>query len=135
MIPDRELLLLKAMEEYSDGVRSVDPVQCDNRISADGERRNSLRLVWLCSHQVVFVDEPAKNVVTVDVPQRGSDGEAFARHRHLKIDASVRALLVVMADVFSKDSVEVAAANDEQPVQAFGANCPYPAFRESVGPR
>jgi hypothetical protein len=135
MIPDREHLLFKATEDYSHGVRSVDPVQCDNRTSADGERRNSSILVWLRGHRVVFVNEPAKDVVTMHDLQRGGDVQAFARHRYLKIDASVRALLVVMVDVLRKDPFEMAMAQNEQPIEAFGANRPYPAFRESVGPR
>jgi hypothetical protein len=39
---------------------------------------------------------------------------------------------VVVLDVDPKDLVEVAAPDDQQPVQALGAHCPDPAFRMGV---
>jgi hypothetical protein len=43
-------------------------------------------------------------------------------------------LLVEMTDVVVKDSFEMATSQNEQPVEAFGANRPDPAFRVGVGP-
>src|ERR1700688_1203557 len=52
--------------------------------------------VWLRGHRVVLVDETAQHVVTTDTERSGSGGDPAAGHRHFKIDASVRALLVVV---------------------------------------
>jgi len=88
----------------------------------------------LCGRRVVF-NEPAKNVLTMDALQRGSGDDLFAGHGHAEIDTSVRALSVVVADILTKYSFEVTVAQNDEPVEAFGADRPHPSFRESVGPR
>jgi hypothetical protein len=40
---------------------------------------------------------------------------------------------VVVVDVRSEDSVDVSSAENQDPVQTFGADRPHPAFRECIG--
>jgi hypothetical protein len=49
--------MFQATEEYSQGVRSADPVQCDNRIFGGTERRRSSTLLWLRGHREILVNE------------------------------------------------------------------------------
>jgi hypothetical protein len=44
-------------------------------------------------------------------------------------ECPVGTVAVVMLDVDPKDLLQVATANDQQPVQALGADRPQPAFR------
>ena len=60
--------------------------------------------VSLCGRPVVFVNEPAKNVLTMDALQWGSGDGPFAGHGYLKIDATMRTLSVVVADTLTKYS-------------------------------
>ena len=91
--------------------------------------------VSLCGRPVVFVNEPAKNVLTMDALQFGSGDGSFVGHGYLKIDATMRPLSVVVADILTKYSFEVTVTQNDEPVEAFGADRPHPSFRESVGPR
>jgi hypothetical protein len=68
--------------------------------------------VSLCGRPVVFVNEPAKNVLTMDALPFGSGDGSFVGHGYLKFDATMRPLSVVVAE-------------------AFGADRPHPSFRES----
>jgi hypothetical protein len=61
---------------------------------------------------VVFVNEPAKNVVALDALQWGSGDGPFAGNGHAEINTSVRALFVVMDHVLPKDLFEVFAPNN-----------------------
>ena len=58
-----------------------------------------------------------------------------ARHRHARVDPSVRTLFVVMPDVLSQNLVQVTSAEYEHPVEAFCPHGPHPAFRVSIGSR
>ena len=50
-------------------------------------------------------------------------------------ERSVWALGVVVVDVDAQDAVELALAEDQQPVQAFGPCAPHEAFAVRVGLR
>jgi hypothetical protein len=52
--------------------------------------------------------------------------------RYLKVDAAVRARMVVVGHELPQDTVEVAFAPYEQPVQALGSCCAHKSFRERV---
>ncbi len=54
---------------------------------------------------------------------------------HVKVDAAVGSSRVVVPDVVGQDTLEVAAAPDQNPVQAFGSDGSYPALGVRVGPR
>jgi hypothetical protein len=60
-----------------------------------------------------------------DVRIRGSP-------RCLQPERPVRAMPVVVLDVDSKDPIQVAAPDDQQPIQALGADRPHPALRDRV---
>ena len=63
------------------------------------------------------------------------DHQYGGRVWRFKSQRSVRTVLVVVPDVNPKDLFEVAAPNNEQPVQALGADRSDPALRVGVGPR
>ena len=42
--------------------------------------------------------------------------------------------MVVVADVLPKDSLKMAMAEDEDPIQAFSPDRPHPTLRVGIGP-
>src|SRR5664280_1565611 len=92
-----------------------------------------LRLIRSCRHRAILVDEATKHVVTVDaMERRGSAADLTGGY--FKIDSTVRAPSVVMADVLAKFPFEVTVVQNEQPVEAFGAHGPHPALCVGIGP-
>jgi hypothetical protein len=88
----------------------------------------------------VLMHETAEQVASVDLGRLILAGEGWSNGwiRWLQPERPVRPVGVVVLDVDSKDLLEVAAANDQQPVQALGADRPDPALgvgvpRESAG--
>jgi hypothetical protein len=69
---------------------------------------------------VVFVDESAEKIATLD--RRGGWCGSSNRLWWLQSECSVWALAVVMRRVDAEHVREVAAAEDEQPVEAFGGD-------------
>jgi hypothetical protein len=61
------------------------------------------------------------------------DGQPGGRIWWLQPERSVGTVAVVMLDVDPKDLLEVAAAHDQQPVQALGTDSAHPALRVGVG--
>lgn len=106
------------------------PVHFDDNLGGVAART----LIRLHGRRVVLVDKAAKHIVTMDVYRRGSGGEPVAGHRNAEVDAPMRTLLVVVADVLPKDSFEVTMSHYEDPVEAFGPHCPHPAFRRTCWP-
>jgi hypothetical protein len=77
------------------------------------------------------VNESTQHIVTTDVVKcRGSGGGRWGRR--VELDTSVRTLLVVVADIFTKDSFEVTLAQNEQPVEALCSDGPHPTFVRGV---
>jgi hypothetical protein len=71
------------------------------------------------------VDESAKDVASSDASRVGfgDRGRRFGDRRGTAlIEGSVRPEPVVMTHVFGEDDFEMAAAEDEEPVQAFPAD-------------
>jgi hypothetical protein len=60
------------------------------------------------------------------------DGQSGGRIWWLQPERSVGTVAVVMLDVDPKDLLEVAAAHDQQPVQALGTDSAHPALRVGV---
>ena len=80
------------------------------------------------------MNETAEYIVTTDViDHRRSRSDRTGGCR--ESDASVRTLAVVMADVLSKHSLEVAMAKDEHPVEAFASDGSHPTLRVGIGSR
>ena len=88
--------------------------------------------LWLRSHRVVLVDEASEHVVTMDSERRGSGG--ISTRWYLEMDATMRALLVVMRDVLPKHSLEMSTTEDEDLVEAFCPNSPHPTFHVGISP-
>src|SRR5450755_3625751 len=89
---------------------------------------------WLRGHRVVLVNESAQHVVTTDVLGcRGSGGGRSGGH--VELDTSMRTLVVVVADILTKDSFEVTLAQNEQPVEALRSDGPHPTFCIGICPR
>jgi hypothetical protein len=74
---------------------------------------------------VVFVEESAESVASLDRCLRWWWRWRLGRERRVSPERAVWALGVVVVDVDVQDAVEVARAEDQQPVQAFGS-CPGP---------
>ena len=62
----------------------------------------------------------------------GNDGQGGGGVRRLKLERPVGTMAVVVPDVDPKDLLKVTAADDQQPVQAFGTSGPNPPFGEGI---
>jgi hypothetical protein len=74
-----------------------------------------------CGVSVVLVDEAAEAVMAVDL----ADGWCRRWLRGLRgpeVERAMRSLRVVVLDVDAQHALEVAAVEDQQPVEAFGAD-------------
>src|SRR6266540_6222926 len=78
---------------------------------------------------VVLVHEAAETIAAADV----AAGRLFdlGRFGRLKRESAVRAFAVVMPNVDAKDVFEVAAADDQEPIERFGSD----GADESLGVR
>src|SRR5215216_4767715 len=87
-----------------------------------------------CSSSVL-VHESVEQVAPVDLGHRilASEGRFDSRIRRLQPERPVWAMGVVVLDVDPQHLLEVAAADDQQPVQALGPDRPDPAFGVGVG--
>src|SRR5205807_7709084 len=56
-----------------------------------------------------------------------------ARVGRLEVERAVGSLLVVVPDVDAEDMLELALAEDQEPVEAFAADAADPAFHVGVG--
>jgi hypothetical protein len=59
---------------------------------------------------------------------RTEDGQPGRPIRRLQHERPVGTVLVVMLDIDPKDPLQVATANDQEPVEALGADRPDPAL-------
>jgi hypothetical protein len=87
-----------------------------------------------CSSWMVFMQETAEQVASVDsgwlvVADKARSGGWI---RRLQPERPVRPMGVVVLGVDSKDLLEVAASDDQKPVQALSADGTDPAFRVGV---
>jgi hypothetical protein len=82
----------------------------------------------------VLVDETAKQVTSVHPdPLMLADERLIGGWiRRLQSKRSVRAMPVVVLDIDRQDLLQVAAPDDQRPVQAFGADRPNPTLRVGV---
>jgi hypothetical protein len=82
----------------------------------------------------VLVDLTAKQVTSVhrDPLMLADEGQIGRWIRRLQSKRSVRAMPVVVLDIDPQDLLQVASPDDQQPVQAFGADRPNPTLRVSV---
>jgi hypothetical protein len=81
------------------------------------------------------VQETAEQIASVD-PGRlivADDSQSRTRRWALRRQRLVRAMGVGVRDVGPKGLLEVAAADDQQPVQALGADGAHPALRIGIG--
>jgi hypothetical protein len=65
---------------------------------------------------------------------RTEDGQPGGLIRRLQHERPVGTVLVVMLDVDPKDPLQVATANDQEPVEALGADRPDPALLRTRSP-
>src|SRR6266700_6657927 len=86
-----------------------------------------------CRGLVVLVNQAAE---TVSPPDGGGDrdstrvGLVVDNPRRAKRQASVRSLVVVVAQILVEDPLKVASTPDQHPVQALLPDCPHPPFAE-----
>jgi hypothetical protein len=74
------------------------------------------------------VDEPTEDISPFDVGHTVSLGDGRETLRYPKLQASMRASPVVALDIDPKDAIEMAGAEDQQPVQALCSKDFYPAL-------
>ena len=89
-----------------------------------------------CS-SLVLVQETAEQVASMHdaLLILANNGWSGGWVRRLELKRPVRTVPVVVRDVDPKDLLEVASADDQQPVEALSADRPHPAFGVGVGPR
>src|SRR5512132_2224154 len=87
--------------------------------------------VGSCSGSVVFVDQATQSITTLDVASGRLPGNVgrFGREQR---ESAVRALVVVMREIDAQHSLEVASAEDQQPVETLAADGANEALRERV---
>lgn len=83
------------------------------------------------------MDQTAEPVVPLDLAWRRAcraerDGDCLGR---LQAEGAVRAVSVVVGHVLAQDSLELAAVNDQHPVEALPAEGSHPTLGVSVGER
>jgi hypothetical protein len=81
------------------------------------------------------VDQPSEDVSASDavkVGERSRLGFGFAGVWRSLVEGAVGAMCVVVLDVGREDSFEVAAVEDQEPVEALAADAADPAFGEGV---
>jgi hypothetical protein len=83
----------------------------------------------------VFVGEPAEEVgaLELEMEWRSERNRAPARTlRRAKCERAVRPMAVVMVGIGAEDVLELAAAEDEQPIEALAADAADPALGVGV---
>jgi hypothetical protein len=80
---------------------------------------------------LVFVDESAEQIPAAEVGGRVGQ-RRFVAVRWQKVKRAVWPMFVVVAAVDAEYLFEVAAAEDQDPVEAVGAECANPALGEGV---
>jgi hypothetical protein len=81
--------------------------------------------------RTVFVNEPTEAITSVDAERigRSSQAETGSRLWRDEPKTAMRTMAVVMIDVDAEDALELAAAGDQDPVQAFA---PHRADKRSA---
>src|SRR6266516_2445587 len=87
--------------------------------------------VGSCCGSVVFVDQATESITTLDRATGRLSGRVgpFGREQR---ESAVRALVVVMREIDAQHSLEVAAAEDQQPVKTLAAEGANEALRVRV---
>src|SRR5215211_4835230 len=80
---------------------------------------------------LVFVDESAEQIASAKVGKRGQR-RGVAPIRWEQLESAMWPVLVVVAAVDTEHALEMAATEDEYPVEAVGANRAYPTLGEGV---
>src|SRR6266511_2751485 len=97
-------------------------IACDSPVEATRPRSGLCR-------ELVLVDQPAEQVTAAQAIEVDHVGEWLpVAERRLLAECPVRAMLVEMPDVSDEHVVEVAAAEDQQSVEALAADAADPAF-------
>jgi hypothetical protein len=84
---------------------------------------------------IIFVKQPAESISPPHCRDKGGRHPLEFLLRCLKLQRAVRALAVVVVNVDLEDALEVAAGEDEKPIEAFRPNGPDPSLAAGVGSR
>ncbi len=82
----------------------------------------------------VLVDQAAEDLFAAYSPLLGEIDDLRRRARWRKVDAAMRSVLVVVAQILGQDVAQVALTEDEHPVGQFGAQSADPALGIGVRP-
>jgi hypothetical protein len=80
------------------------------------------------------VDQSAEGVAAPNVGRRPALGRRRLRERWALLERAVRTVFVVVADVGTHDLLELAAADDQDPVEAFAPQASHPALGVRLRP-
>ncbi len=102
----------------------MQPVPCEKSIQGIGV---------LCCPAVIVMEHASQDISSLDrpIPRRAS----LQRHGTLLINALMGSRMVVVVHVGGQYPLQMALAEDHDPVKAFLANRAHPAFRERIGIR
>jgi hypothetical protein len=80
------------------------------------------------------MQQPAEQAAPVRLASMipADDGELTGSVRGLKSEGAVWTMLVVVLGVDPQDLLQVPSADDQEPVEALGADCANPPLREGV---
>jgi hypothetical protein len=96
-------------------------------------RRSWGALIRSCSSPVL-TEQPAEQVAAVHLSSMipADDGQLTGSVRCLESEGPVWTMPVVVLGVDPQDLLEMTSADDQQPVEALGADCANPPLREGV---
>jgi hypothetical protein len=99
----------------------VHPTRSPSRTGAVSSGREGFQNVGSCCGAVIFVNQSAESVAALDLPA------AWLRVRACRVgreqcESAVGALAVVVRDVGAQHLLEVAAAENQEPVETLGAD-------------
>jgi hypothetical protein len=128
---------LNAQVDGMQGLRSErggSPAGPVGMIGSQGAERVKGANTRSCS-SAVLMEESAEQVASTHGAAviLGADGRPGQRIWWSQPECPVGTVAVVMLDIDPEDLLQVAAANDQQPVQALGADGPNPALGVGVG--
>jgi len=84
--------------------------------------------------RVVLVEQTAQAVAAPDALREGRRGRRRFCERRTLLERAVRAVLVVMPDVSAYDLLQMATADDQEPVETFAPQASHPALGVRLRP-
>jgi hypothetical protein len=84
---------------------------------------------------VILVDQTSKDVPAFDLGGESTGVRGVRGEGHCKIDAPMRALVIVVTHVLEKDTLCMPSADQQETVKTLPSYCPHPALGVCIRPR